>query len=270
MGLLNRLFGGKKNLAKEISLDEEKIQQVWADYLATYETKANLAKNKLNVEEMTPEVMQALQQIESLIAKELVYIEDEQKAEKEVLRDLDSLTEGESADKIEDLTNDVTMSNRLSEYKVQALLEQLFSVLQTELQIIQLIKRDPSHAKDTAIKLRDLIKYTENVIQDGLNSSYTNEKRQKQILDAVHKVLAGNLTNPPKASSKVPAIKSVVKQFAEDLLETNFAGQGSLEKVVENEALLTKLIAEYHPKFSPAQIKTVIKAFREAYYNAEF
>lgn len=186
MGLLNRLFGRKKDLKKEIAQDAETISSVWADYLDTYSKKRDLARYYSS----QPNSLERLQQIEDLISKELVDISAEQKTQEEILEDLKRLGSSEEREEIRELTPFFQQSVTAS---VQKLLKKLYAVLQTELNVINLIKKDPKIADLSAtISLQSLITQTEAQILSHLDATHNKKKA-----NVINKTIGGAVIRKP-------------------------------------------------------------------------
>ena len=98
MGLLNHLFGSKKDLAKELVMDDNKRMALWNEHLANYASREKLSKhfNYANVDKALQDFEATdivLGKIETLTSPELVDIANGEKIDKESVSSLIGFTE---------------------------------------------------------------------------------------------------------------------------------------------------------------------------------
>lgn len=103
IGLFNHLFGGKRGLAKELTIDADKRVALWNAHVKNYADRHDLAKSFHFGRVDTaiadwPSLITVLDQIEASISKDLVTVETEEAVDSEILDDLRRFASMESAD----------------------------------------------------------------------------------------------------------------------------------------------------------------------------
>ncbi len=274
MGLLNRLFGSKKRVVEEVIRDIEQITRLWADYIRTYDKKVVLIRRFDESNLSVAEKLSILEEIESLISRELVDISEDKKTKKEILADLKSLVSKNELRRLEGLKDVVYWKEQGWNESVQKLLKKLLKVLQTELQVIRLIKANPERNLEAVdVQLYELIYTTESKIYYSF--SCAEENMARRVSDSVHKVLAGEkqskslmpkLTKPTKP---IIAIKSLTRPVYEEILELT-KEEGKLDELISDEKQVTEIILEHYPRAKKEKIQSIINAVRYFYENPDF
>lgn len=144
MGLLNRLFGGKKRLAKEIEKDEEKIIKTWRLHLNSYSLRDDLSRffkiNRVDEALKKPdELVETLNRIKATLSEELIETEDEERLEDDIIKYLEKLASKESKDHSYELAGKIK-AGKIEEETVRRIFMKIYEVLSTELHAIRLIK----------------------------------------------------------------------------------------------------------------------------------
>lgn len=260
MGLLNRIFGGKKNLAKEISLDAEKIKQIWADYLVSFDKKKEIVSGReFGIGNMgRPMNLDNVLLLEGLISRELVDVAAVDKSEKEIIDDLNVLSSGKQWSKLDDLRSEFTFERNV-EPQVKKFLKKLKEVLETEFQVIQIMKNNPAKASDLAYKLGELVRETENVILWALNTSVESEIAK--VNRALMKILSGGAPAKKKPELKIKPSRDSI-DLARDMA-AHWRGEPLLSDIINDDEALAKIILDANPELSPKKVNEVIVALRD-------
>lgn len=195
MGLLNRLFGSKRSLGREIVLDSQRISELWDTYLSTYPKKLDLVKSDSTVFASTifggpePKWRGMLQQLEELISTELVNIGKEQRTMDELLKDMNTLAyDIHEKGEIHDMHRIISEETDI-DVAVRRMLKKLCRILQTELEVISTIGEDREKLRSAWIGLKELITGREREIVYSLTPKTHDESRREKLNNAVSAVL---------------------------------------------------------------------------------
>lgn len=149
MGILNRLFGSAESVAKEIELDDEAILKIWKKYRET-EIKKIAIIYRLKVYSNFEE---DLQELKILLESELVDISDEEKEEAELISDLEAMEQYKTIVRVHKLEQCLGYAETKYEY-AHSLLHHLYSVLKSQMHIVQKLIAGSKDAKRYVLNLR--------------------------------------------------------------------------------------------------------------------
>ena len=283
MGLLNNLFP-KEDIAKEISKNVEKRIKIWNEYLETYLKKEKLAKELLK----SPNYKQIIKDIETLIPKELMDMEKEEKNEKELLKDFKRLTSVKWGNQVFDLKEIIQQERDVQ--SIYSILEKLSELLKAEINIIKVINKNPE-------KIGDYLDYLYKMIvsqEFNLNTLFRHRLVRvefKETQELVHKIIRGEKilheieTDEEKFSREIfkemakDESKSKYRKLGEDIFselaemagaplsksEDILEGIERMEGFMANDKIIYNIIRKLRPKYDDAKIKIVITVFRKAY-----
>lgn len=185
MGLLNHLFGGKKGIARELILDTEKRIHLWQQHIADYPKREALAKHFsfANVDSALKNINtleDVLAQLEELVSKDLVEIEEEERTDEEILADLVRLTSRESSHESEQWH--ASLVEEFDKPKiVLKILKKVHDVLVLELHTMRRIRQRRGNTKELLLFLFRLIFHQEAFLYNALN--------QKSVYEEVSKIV---------------------------------------------------------------------------------
>lgn len=132
MRLLNKLFASPEALAKEMAADENLIEKQWKDYLNTVPKKRTIIEH-LNADNFHEQISE----LKNLLNLELMDIENEEKEDLELMADLEKTEHFKKIMRVHRLEQCLAYAETKHEY-VYALLKHLFSVLKTEMRLLEL------------------------------------------------------------------------------------------------------------------------------------
>ena len=277
MGILNIIFGRKKRIAKELSIDINKRMEIMADYIGSYREKRKLAEKLKALDTPLNEKMSLLEQMKKLIPEELVDITNEQRTEKEIRRDLKALATNFESERLQSLGHAFSAEYELSGHALR-FLKKLYEILQLELHTIELFKKNPRKIDTDSYHLWVLIDRTELMIWRRLNyESYGDEKRKRMIQRAIEIIFIGKPihTKTRKTVTQKPTaeIKDSAKLIYEEILQYvssggDFDGE-KLAQIIDTDEELVQWIKDQYPKISREKLARIINAIRYFYDNAK-
>lgn len=300
MGLLNHLFGSKKDLAKELFMDDNKRMDLWNKHLTNYMLRKQLSKqfNYGNVDralqnfDTTNEI---LNQIESLIFPEFVNISDEEKTDKEILADLERL---KSMHEIGTLS-DAVVSAKQKQSALLKLFREILGVLKVELHLIRLIRKKPKNLRDLLLKLFEIIFHHEDRLykvfreQDFFDENkpiHQNivriaraiilEEEVKEEMETDEEKFAGEMVKqmiPGESRRRYRKLGEDIFFILADMAgapmprgEDITKGIERMEGFMKNDEIMYKIVKKLRPKYDDTKLKAVILAFRQAYNLGHF
>ncbi|MBW2974569.1 hypothetical protein KY366_02530 [Candidatus Woesearchaeota archaeon] len=294
MGLLNHIFGDKKDIAKELAVDNEKCIPLWEQHISNWKQREQLCKkfSPANMRKAPPasnEILPILEKIESLISPDLITIGDEKKLEEEILDDMGRLKE---IKEIESLSQIFLYEKRKKEALVK-LFGETYDVLEIELHLIELIKEWPPNVEKLLKHLFKLIFYHEDELYKPFRKELFNKSTNEAISRFVRAVLlqeelkeeieseeekfARDISEKMREGSKHHYRRLGEDIFSElvdrvQLLRSEDITEGikRLEDLIENDDLLYKMIKKLRPRYADVKIRAVILAFRKAFNMGEF
>ena len=298
MVLFNHLFGTKKNIAKELLVDNAKRESLWNETVKNYEQKRTLAKqfnyaNADNALQNFSRTTITLNAIVDLINPDLVTVADEEKNEDEILADLQSL-------KV--IGNDTLLETIIlakeKEGALRKLFSELFLVLTLELHLIRVIKEHPK--KELLLELFKLIFSNEMMLMKVFNEEYFFDERKhhcEQITRIAKAILLEEEIKEEKESDDEKFAKKMVDQMCgieskgayrklgDDLFFNISLAVGApvsvqyggvlegirrMEQFMKNDDAMYAIVKKARPRYNDAKVKVVITAFRSAYDMGAF
>ncbi len=136
MGLLNTLFGSTESIAQELERDDKVILRHWKSYLAT------ISRKKKMIEQLQVDSQRSLKELRKLLDLELADISSEKKLEQEVVSDLEILEHAERIKRVHRLEECLGYVETKYAY-VHGLLQQLYSVLRSQIHLVSLLSAHP-------------------------------------------------------------------------------------------------------------------------------
>ncbi len=298
MGLFNHLFGDSKGAAKKLELDEKKRLALWEQHLNNFPKREELAKHfrfGQYVEQALidfDETRKVLQEIEALIPPELITLEEEEKAEEDILSDLDKLT---SDMKLWDIAREL-----VHEKKKQAALLKIFKEIHDTLilehHLIKLILKKPS--KELLLRLFRLIFNSEAALYKAFKAeSYSQGSLSEHaaVMKLAHAVLLEEALEEEIETEEDLFVKEIAAKMAyekpgryRDLGEDIFLalierakatlkegediGDASLrmDAMIEDQRILYSIIRKLRPKYKEDKIRLIIDAFLKAHHLGHF
>jgi len=304
MGFFNHLFGSKSDVAREISLDAQRRINLWREHLANFPKRETLAKffSSYNVDNALAnpqELSNKLADIDRLVSRDLVTIENEEITEAEIIRDIDNII---SSMKSYEVSHVISIVGR--QKRVFQVLKKLYHILKLELYAIKLARKNPN--KDILLKLFRLIFHEDAFINNMFKAElYPGDKSNWEDLDRLVKsiLLEEELTEETQSAEET-FIRNAVKSMGSDkkhkyrrLAEAiyldfvdetkkraeNLEGLDELVKYLEtlilDDALIRQLLLKNKGriKLSDEELEWLIKAFKKSFdfghfenLNAEF
>ncbi len=303
MGLLDWLFRSESDLARELSLDEEQVILLWSGHIENWKKREALSKffNYGNVENAIRnpgKLIEILGSIEELISRDITDIDNEEKLDEEILRDLEILASKESTVLIDSINEAIVFETEKQKF-MRVLLIRIRDTLKLELHLIKKIKTTPN-AKNLLSALFRLIFHVESDLNAVFMESYYREESKQEfgiVKKIVRAVLLEQRFNEDEISAEIEFVREAVSQmgsgsknamrkFAErifdalvsiarknipsdspqDILMTEF------ENLLRNDGLLRRLAVEKKGEIElpEEQILWTVKAFRRAYRKEHF
>lgn len=209
MGLLNTLFGSTESTAQELERDDQAILRHWKDYLGT------VSKKRKIIESLRTDtaLQRSLKELRNLLDLEIADISGEKELEEEIISDLETLEHAKRIKRVHRLEECLAYVETKYAY-VHGLLQQLYSVLTSQMQLVTLLSAHPqdtqrlvSHLQSQfALELAILKKIEEiETFQDlflalvkGEHIIKRMDKGEKRLLErmqkGVHGVFSGEVT----------------------------------------------------------------------------
>lgn len=300
MGLLNHLFGSKKDTAKKLVMDDNERMALWNEHLMNYELRGKLSRhfNFGNVDtavqdfEATDKI---LREIEALISPELVNMANEEKTDEEILADLKRL---KSMQEIEVLS-DAVVSVKQKQSDLLKLFHEIFNVLKTEIHLIRLIRKKPSNLRDLLLRLFEIIFHQEARLYKVFREQYFFEENKhihQKIVRISRAIILEEEVKEEMENDEEKFAREMVKQMApgesrrryrklgEDIFlklaemagapiprgEDITEGIGRMKGFMKNDEIMYNIVKKLRPKYDDTRIRGVILAFREAYNLGHF
>jgi len=298
MGFFNHLFGNRSDIAGEIGFDAKKRLSLWSEHLANFPKREALAKffsyaNVDNALNNLPELDRVLAEIESLVSKDLVSIEDEEKTQDEILQDIERLISSRDGYAVSHLTSIVARQAAIFN-----ILKKLYRMLKVELHAIRAVRKNPN--RNFLLNLFKLIFHEEASINNGFMAECYSKygKDTWEDLDRLAKatLLEEKLTEDIQSaeetfirmavqeigSEKRRKYRRLAEDIYYDLLEIIGApfrtpedfdrGLEELERLVLDDNTLQKLILKNKRrlKLTDEQVEWMIKAFKKSYEYGHF
>lgn len=298
MTLFNHLFGQKKDIAKELVMDDEKRISLWKEHLDNYETRERLCKhfNFANVDKALEDFSSTddiLKRLESLISPELVHISDEEKTDEEILSDLARL---KSVDDIDKINHNIVITQEKGTDILKIFIE-IHDVLKAELHLIKTIRKGPK--KELLLKLFRMIfnqegmlykTFKEQTFQDKNRYIHANitriaraiileEELHEEVdkdIDEFARVMIEEMHSEESTHwyrklgeaiyLKLAEISGGLMQEGEDI--THFIKR--IEELIEDKELMYRTVKELRPKYDDIKINRIIFAFHRAYHSLHF
>jgi len=303
MGLLDRLFGRNKDVAKELLVDETKKVKLWPKHVSDFAEINYLSKSFSfsTVDKALkdfPALEKTLGEIESLISPELVSIGKEEKLEDEILADLKLL---KSRDEVHKLSGDLQFEAP-RQAKLREVLNEIYNNWTVALQLIRLIRKKPVNVRELLLELYKIILKNSDLYSPFYAESHPehkdihteimriakaiifNEEIIEKIEAAVDKdevkfvsKMAGQMApgDTPKRYRELAV--SIFEKLAEMAgspfpkeAKPYIAGLKKMERLMDDDSLMFTLVKGFRPRYDDAKIKLIVKAFREAYANTFF
>ncbi len=301
MGLFNHLFGNKKNIAKELAMDDDKRMALWEQHVLNYDAREKLCKNfnYWNIENAVrnlDETIRVLEQIESLISPELITLEKEVKIDKQAIQDLKNLEILCHVDSISEIFG----ATKRKEKILLELFNKIFKVITVELQLIKLIKQRPQNVRKLLLELFNIMYKDEDKLYKVFRDRYyanENERMHSDITRITRAILLQEElekrmeTDDEKFARQVrkkmidPESNHSYRRLGEAILdrlaamagsplprdaESFMAGIDKLDKFVDDDNLMREVIRKLRPRFDDTKIRIVMSSFRSAYNNLHF
>jgi len=305
MGLLNHLFGGKKGVAKELVMDDNKRMALWNEHLANYASREELSKhfNYGNIDKTLQDfngTLEKLRQLEESISSELISVSDEEPLEKEIFGDLQRLR---GTVDIESLSRVIIEEKQ----KVQTLLswfQEIHDVLRAELHLIQVIRKriwldGIATVKNLLLRLFEIIFHHEARLYKVFREQYFVEENKhihaniiriaraiileeevKEEMETDEEKFARRMVNQMAPGESIKRYRLLGEKIFYELADRAGApmsrgediteGIKRMEGFMKDDDIMYKIVKELRPKYDDIKIRGVILAFRQAYNLGHF
>lgn len=296
MGLLNRFFKNRKDVAKEILKDFEFCKSIWASYIANYINKVESVRKllvsagsagKVLIKDQD-QILKIIQDIENSIPRDLVNIQGEEKKEQEILKNVKKLTSNAGGRAVYSLREQI-IDEEKTITATYGILEKLAENLRAQLHVIKLIKQNPTN-EELLWSLYDLVNTQEWAFISFFNGKIRNIK-DRERLELIINVLRGEQIAKEVETEK----EKLVKKYREIIMDVHSERENEIrglalsvyeelkkevdyynnpdpeEKIralVYDDVRLTEKIKEFKSKYPKEKLKAFIKAFRYAYEHA--
>jgi len=140
MGLLNRFFKSQESVAKDLELKDEEFLKIWQNYRKTVDEKGAIIGNISIM--ASPAVISGtkyqdlLPQLRGILTLELSDIEEEEKTEKELIGDLQSVEHDKRIQRVQRLYERLGYAETKYKY-IYKLLNELHNALVAQLHIVE-------------------------------------------------------------------------------------------------------------------------------------
>ncbi|MBI5390748.1 hypothetical protein HZB02_04610 [Candidatus Woesearchaeota archaeon] len=162
MGLLNRMFGSTEDQANEMLKDEEKILAIWKDYLKTIPQKKAVTE-RLEKKKRELDSAADLQELRELLILELSEIGDEERKEKDLIKDLEAVEHNQKIKRIHRLEECLGYAETKYEY-VHQLLKQLHEALQHQIHLVNRLLLKPKHPEKLISHLQQQVELEDTTL----------------------------------------------------------------------------------------------------------
>ena len=294
MGIFNHLFGSKSDIAREAKVDAHKMALLWREHVVNSRQMDEHSRffSYENVDyalEHPDELYAKLDEIEKLISKDLVNVEDEIKTEEEILGDVKRLLDGRIGYLIHRFHSVIERQKAM--YNI---LRRDYEILVTILHAISSLRKKLN--RELLLGLYKLIFHELPILLNGIaNKNHPNWEDLNKLTMAV--LLEEQLEEDLVALAENNFVSSVVekmdiesenkfrkfgdrmisellslakRQMPEDWDMGHIIGE--VGKMMRNDNLMYQIAIDKKGrlKLSGDQLKLVIKAFREAYSREHF
>ncbi len=297
MGLFNRLFGSKSDIAKEIEYDVEERINLWEKYLEDYPKREELSRsfsfanidNSLKDRERLTDV---LNQILVLTSEDIITIGKEIKEEDEILADLKKLNSGKRTEALLTILGDELSSELEKQKAVKAIFMRLYKVLKTELHLIRIVLTNPDNVRELLIVLFRLIYNQEAMLRRAfLPDTFNNKEAPKKIKEIARSLILEERLKKEVQSDEEKFIYYVSRIMSNEesahhfrkLAENIFvelaheAGapilpeedvlklMDKIRELKDNDNVLFRIVKNERPKYDDLKIRQIMAAFRKAF-----
>lgn len=252
-------------------------------------------------------LLEVLQEIEGMTKKELIDIEGETKNGEVIILDLKKLSSTQSNDETVSLLTNMGEGVDLQK-NVLKLLQKLYDVLSTELHAIKHIekkieKKELENLKDLLLDLFKLIFHQEAYLWKAfMNDSFLDkdiplkidkiarailfEEELKEEVITLEEKFVRSTHNIMQDDSSEHHYRKLAENIFSDLIEEAAnklygafpfssnkkaeKGLKEVENMVNNDALLFRIIKKNRPRYDDKKLKLVMEAFRRAYGQTDF
>lgn len=295
MGLLNRIFGKKKDPVKELLKDIEFCKKVWINYLMNFSSKEQAAQKLLTERGRegrlvnSPElVIAAIKEIENQIPKEFIDIEEEKRKESQIIKNLEKLTKRTASTKIFQLKEAIQKKEKTIT-ATYGILKKLAEILSAELHAIKLINQNPTNSEAVYGLYKLIVSEEYHLI--GFFKNMLSRKDYEESQELIHRILAGEEIEKERETEEEKLIKDykdiisdvdsehelrelalgVYEHLKEEIdFMKDAEAQEKLNALVEDDKKLREAIKTSRPNWPEKRIKAFIEAFRYAYYHVAF
>ena len=302
MGLLNQLFGNQKKLAREIILDEKKRLELWKKHVEDHKKRVELARNinyanaKLIVLDEN-RLKTVLDQIEALISSDIISIEEEERTDEEILKDLKGLRD---IDHIHSLAGNVVSAKQKQKH-ILSLFNEIHRVLIAELHLIGRIRRKPEGRLDLLIELFKLIHYNELrlykvFIEDWFSTESLHQhpkimsiaravllqQKIEEEMETAEEKMADEMVKTMGEGKRVSrnSYRKLAEKILEEVIEKTDVSLDDedyfeesarqIERILKDESYISSLIRKFRPKYDDLKVKSMFLAIEKAFRAGHF
>jgi hypothetical protein len=290
MGLLNRLFGSRESIAKEINEDNDAIIKHWKNYLDTVSVRKEIIK-KLSLDTIS---QSNIDELRRLLDLELIDISNEEKEESELIADLDVIENSQKIKRVHKLEQCLDYAETKYEY-VYELLSQLHPVLQSQIIILTQINLESKNIETMISNLKsqfeleleilvkiEKIESFHNLFLALINGEHVIKKMDSEeklllakLKNGISKIFSNELTNGITytwAINVFNAIQDVVMDH-EAIIALGYYPHSDIDFEFVNSSKFVDLVKENIPDsrkkdVSDQIINVFVHLFRE-WYNHE-
>jgi len=294
MGWLNHFFMGKKGIAREVISKDKRIAS-WEKLLSNHPKREELCnhfsgRNINNALRDFDATLRVLGEIEALIPPDLIDIDQEEKLEKDVLKDLELLRDSVG---IRDLSETIAEEKRRKDLLVQ-LFREIHDVLKAELHLIRLIRERPPNVKNLLSHLFVLIFNKEHMLYELFRKELYDEDAlhlHEEIWQLAKAIILQEEIKEEEETDEEKFAREMLAEMgdAESRHEYRKLGEGifcklaemagaplkmgeditegirKMEGLMKNDAILYKIIKRLKRKYNDTIIRATMLAFRKAY-----
>ncbi|MAG91328.1 hypothetical protein CMO83_01480 [Candidatus Woesearchaeota archaeon] len=301
MGLFNHLFGDKGSIAKELKIDSERRIQIWGRALKDYEGISELSKyfSPNNIEKALQDLDaldEVLDNIASLISKELIDIGDEEKLEHEILGDLRRLTSEESKEHTHILIRTIAIEHH-DQKKLIPIFRKIHDTLKLAIHTINLIKKRPDNIGELLNYLFKLLFHQLGFLYNTFNrESFIDESVGDKINHIARAIILEEELKEEEQSAENKFVSGIVDQIGNDSSEHYYRRLGKhifsrlaemaglplkdddafygwiegFEGYLYDDEVLSSIIREFHRKSDDQELQLIMIAFRKSYHFDHF
>jgi len=302
MGFLSRLIKSKEGLAKETITDKETRKELWEEHISV-----NYPKRQAFAKQFSPRdidntlgkldrVESLLAELEDLVSKDIVTIENEEKTEDEIIKDLKILASQKSKDHSEKLIVKIATEHH-NQKNFFIIFIKIHRVLKLELHIIRLVRkklksRDHSNIRNLLEALFTLVYHQESKLYRIFEpEAFADRLAGDQISSIARSFILGEEFGQQKKSAEAKFIAYMVELFGSDdpgqyyvrLAESVFSSLSeraklmskdsenyyewieNFERLLDDNGVLPELIRKFHRKTDDEEIRLITAAFRKSF-----